>query len=304
MGENENLNAVTEETNDGFMDGWDSPETSFAETEQADQPADEAKENGAEEGGKPAEEAGQGEEGKGEESKSGTTDNADAAKTETPAQEQGAQPKTWNVKYMGEDKVLAEKDITPEFLQKAMDYDRIRGKYDEFKPTMELFASFARQAGMSVEEYTQHLRTEVKKANGMDETAAKREIALEDREAVVAAKEAAQNESKSASDAQKAKVDTDLAEFRTAFPETYDMAVKDPKVIPESVWAEVRNGMSLTAAYARYAVTQAEQNAKASAEKAQSAEQNAKNAARSTGSMKSAGNDNVQKDDFLLAFGD
>lgn len=304
MGENENLNAMAEETNDGFMDGWDSPEPSFAEEKTADQPENLAEDNGTEDGEAKAEDAGQDEERKGEEGKAETADDADGAKADTPAQGQGAQPKTWNVKYLGEDKVLAEKDITPEFLQKAMDYDRIRGKYDEFKPTMELFASFAKQAGMSVEEYTQHLRTEVKKANGMDETAAKREIALEDREAVVAAKEAEQNAAQSAANAQKTRVDNDLSEFKTAFPETYDMAVKDPKVIPESVWADVRNGMSLTAAYARYAVTQAEQNAKASAEKAQSAEQNAKNAARSTGSMKSAGNDNVQKDDFLLAFGD
>ena len=302
MGENENLNAVTEETNDGFMDGWDSPDTEVF-TDGADRPeGGKTEENAAEESEQQTESGGTGD-AESKEAKADTEAKAENAGTAAPAQEKADVPKAWNVKYMGEEKVLTEKDITPEFLQKAMDYDRIRGKYDEAKPTMELFAAFAKEAGMSVGDYMQYLRTEVKKAAGMDEAAAKREIALEDREAAVTAKEAAQNESRSAAEAQKAKVDSDLKEFKEAFPNIYEQAVKDPKAIPETVWTDVQKGMSLTAAYARYAVAQAEQNAKASAEKAQSAEQNVKNASRTTGSMKSAGSDSALKDDFLMGFG-
>lgn len=79
-----------------------------------------------------------------------------------------------------------------------------------------------------------------------------------------------------------------LAEFAKAFPEAYHRAKEDPDAIPEAVWADVRAGMSLTAAYARYTVGQTAR-----------ARQSQVNAQRATGSMRSAGSDSKNKDPFL-----
>lgn len=86
-------------------------------------------------------------------------------------------------------------------------------------------------------------------------------------------------------------VDRGIAEFAKAFPEAYGRAKADPGTIPEAVWADVRAGMSLTAAYARYAVAQTAR-----------VRQSQMNAQRSTGSMRSAGSDSKGKDAFLAGF--
>ena len=92
----------------------------------------------------------------------------------------------------------------------------------------------------------------------------------------------------------------DIQEFQQTFPE----AAKDPNSIPPQVWADVRNGSSLVAAYARYAVQQARQDAAAAKRETTSVLQNQRNAERSTGSMQSAGDGLKSKDPFLEGWGD
>ena len=92
----------------------------------------------------------------------------------------------------------------------------------------------------------------------------------------------------------------DIAEFQKTFPD----AAKDPKSIPAEVWADVRNGSTLVAAYAKYTVAQAKAAQQAAEQRAESTAQNQKNAVRSTGSMKSAGENLNSKDPFLEGWGD
>ena len=167
---------------------------------------------------------------------------------------------------------------------------------------MELFGAFAKQAGMSVQDYVAHIRLQAKQSQGMSTEEAKRSIDLEDREAAVSAKEAAeaqrQQEAAQARQAQNsadARRQADIAEFQKTFPD----AAKDPKSIPAEVWADVRNGSSLVSAYAKYAVAQANAKAQAAEQKAETTSQNQRNAGRSTGSMKSAGENIESKDPFL-----
>ena len=204
---------------------------------------------------------------------------------------------------MGETRNFGVDDITPELLQKGLDYDRIRSKYDEAKPVVEMFSEFARRAGMSLGDFAKHIRTQAKQAGGMSEDEAKRTVELEDREAAVAAQEAQRQEATNAKTAKTARIQADLAEFEKAFPDVYKQAKSDPKAIPESVWKDVNGGLSLTAAYARYTVNAAKAAAQEAQQRAAAAEQTQKNAARSTGSMKSAGNDAKNTDAFLAAFG-
>jgi colicin import membrane protein/SWI/SNF-related matrix-associated actin-dependent regulator 1 of chromatin subfamily A len=275
---------------DAFLEGWGDDVAPVTESE-ADQPAEET------------------------ESEAEVTEETEVAEAEseaeakeTPTEETTAEaeqtvepvaPALWEVKHMGEKRSMTAADITPELLQKGLDYDRIRSKYDESKPVTELMAQFAKKANMSITEYVKIIRTEALRAGGMSEDEAARSVALEDREAAVAAAEAEQRERAEAEAKVKSRVDADLAEFAKAFPDVYKQAESDPKAIPESVWAQVNSGaLSLTAAYSRYAVEQANASAAAAREAAAAEVQNAKNAARSTGSMQSAGNDNHQIDPF------
>lgn len=285
---------------DAFLAGWGSD----GETEQvAEDHSAEALEAGEKAGtpvtGEGTDKAGKPEEG-GNAAQEGDPKGSEGPGAETEPTKQAAP--TWTVKHMGEEKILGAEDVTPELLQKGLDYDRIREKYDEAKPVMAMFTEFARQAGMSVADYAKFIRAEAKKAGGMSEADAKRAVDLEDREAAISEKEAAAQEESSAKEQGEARVQADLAEFAKAFPEIFEQAKSDPKVIPQSVWADIHRGLSLTAAYSRYAVAKAQEEAKAAREGAAADSENRRNAERSAGSMQSVGKDKKTSDPFLDGF--
>lgn len=279
----------TTETPDGFLDGWDDTPSEEA----ADQQAERAEVETEQQEETPA-----------------ASEGENASETEeTPAQEPQAEqapavPKTWELRHMGQTRTVGEAEMTV-LAQKGMDYDRIRTKYDESKPVMELFSHLAREAGMDISAYVADMRAKVKQISGMSEADAKRAVALEDREAAIAAKEAVQTQRQADANATaqaKAAADmrrrADIAEFKREFPD----AAKDPKAIPKEVWTEVNRGSTLVAAYSRYAVAQAKAAQAAAERSAAASAQNQTNAARSTGSMKSAGESSKGHDDFLDAF--
>ena len=217
-----------------------------------------------------------------------------------------ARPQTWELRHMGEVRQANEAEMVA-LAQKGMDYDRIRSQYDEFKPVMEMVNRFANQQGLNTKDYISMLRTQAKQAEGLSEADARRSVELEDREAVVAAAEAERQAQQDAmAQAQRAEAEAasrrqaDIQEFQQTFPE----AAKDPNSIPPQVWADVRNGSSLVAAYARYAVQQARQDAADAKRETASVQQNQRNAERSTGSMRSAGDGLKSKDPFLEGWED
>lgn len=281
---------------DAFLDGWDDSETEIA----ADQPGQDADDEAETDGEHPEEDAADTDTDEGEaettaeqQEEGGSQQNAEDGEKPEPA---------WVIKHNGTELTVKAGDITLELLQKGVDYDRIRSKYDEAKPVMEMFSGLAKANGMSVQDYIRVVRSAVKKAEGLNDEEAQRAIDLEDREAAVSAREAEQQENEAAANQQSAQIDSAIREFASAFPDVYKQAELDPKTIPESVWADVRSGMSLTAAYARYAVESANSAAKAAQDKADAAVLNQKNSARSAGSMQSAGNDSKQKDAFLIGW--
>ena len=304
MEENTSLSVEQESADqqDAFLEGWgdDSPEAEESADQQDQKPEEKADRADEAEAAEPADGA-ENADAAAETAQSETKD--EGAENGGGQQEEQKAPQTWNVKHMGQEKTLGVADVTPELLQKGLDYDRIRGKYDEAKPVMEMFGQFAAKAGMSIPDYVKLIRQEAKRAGGMSEAEAQRAVELEDREAAVSAREAEQKAEDSAKDAGDAKVKADLAEFAKAFPEVYEQAKSDPKMIPDSVWKDVNGGISLTAAYSRYAVAQANEKVRAAEDRAAAAAQNRKNNLRSTGSMKSAGNDARTSDPFLEGFG-
>lgn len=299
MEENTTGMETAEQTSDAFLEGWDDVSDAAAdqpenqdrkESEPNKEAADGQAEDGKEQGAEPA--------GKGADTQS---ENSQEAKASEPAPDKEAAPKTWELRHLGEVKSVDEGGMIA-LAQKGLDYERIREKYDESKPVMELFGQFAQKAGMSVPDYVVYIRTQAKKVNGMSEAEAKRAVELEDREAAVSAKEAQQAQSEAEQTAaEKAKTDAaakrraDIADFQKNFPD----AAKEPEKIPPEVWAAVRGGESLSMAYAKYAIKQAQTARDAAEHKAASTEQNQKNASRSSGSMKTAGNEHKSRDPFL-----
>lgn len=302
----ENMN-VQEEQNadqhDAFLDGWgdeqtaqDAPETS--ETAEGEDTTEEVTETASEtEGAQSAPDGGAAE----------TAAEAGAeAQTETTEQKADAPEKTWTLRHMDETKNVGEAEMVT-LAQKGMDYDRIRAKYDESKPAMEILSIFAKQKGVSVADYVSFLRTEAKKADGLSEAEARRSIELEDREAAVTAREAEQAAERQAAEqanaaanaaAQRRKADID--EFAREYPDV----ARNPDAIPKEVWDAVAAGSSLTVAYAKYTAKQAREEAERTRSAAQAAQQNVKNAARSTGSMQSAGQNAGGRDPFLEGWGE
>lgn len=295
MDENENMDldqeAEVQNQDDAFLSGWDGEPTTGAADQQ------DAEDEGQE---PPAE----GSEAEGEEEKAGG-DEPDRAgdKPAENAEEAAPAEQTWEVNHLGERKTMRAQDITPELLQKGLDYDRVREQYDSSKPIMSMVGELARQTGVGVADYVRMVRTEAKRGQGLNEDEAKRAVELEDREAAVAAKEAQEAKEDAARQDSEAVVRRNLEEFSKAFPEVYAKARTDTSAIPDSVWADVSGGMSLTAAYAKYAVAEADKVVKAAEDRAKTAEQNRKNGERSTGSMKSAGSDAKSKDPFLDGWG-
>ena len=298
MEENTSTAVDLEQTSDGFMEGWEEP-AAESQADQLEAPAAETQAEGsAGDGAGMAESQESPQSGQEESPQEPAQVQQTADAPEEPVQQT---PRVWNLRYMDDVRQVGESDMVA-LAQKGLDYDRIRTRYDESKPVMELFGSFAQQAGMTIPEYVAHIRTQAKQAQGLSEPEARREVALEDREAVVAAAEAqrqalasAQQSEAAARQREDARRMADIQRFQEKFPD----AARDPKSIPQEVWERGRSGVSLVESYEDYLLAQAE-TARAEAEqRAAASAQNQTNAVRTTGSMRSAGENLPSRDPFL-----
>ena len=100
------------------------------------------------------------------------------------------------------------------------------------------------------------------------------------------AAQSAVNQQKTAAPDRSERVKADLDEFARIFPDAYHRASSDISSMPEKVWEGVRGGLSLAASYAKYGMD------------------SGRNASRSTGSMRSAGQEFKSSDPFLEGWGD
>lgn len=214
--------------------------------------------------------------------------------TETPAE--ADQPFTVN--YLGETKTVSRDEATT-FIQKGMDYDRIKEKWEQAKsekPKSEFYESFikdlAESSGLSVEGFLDSVKARMliasatKDGKEMSETEAmdKARIAREKALTPVAEEtpteqpaEARQQENRQAS----------FLRFAQEYPDV------KPSDIPKTVWEDYAGGKGdLADLYARYENKQLKQELEAM-------KQNEKNRARSTGSRQTAGANGKDKFDEL-----
>ena len=165
--ENEALNTQeSTETTDAFLDGWDN-DAAVGETEQGgetkpNQSSEQQTEENAQAETPAAEQGSDGSQSKPETNGGAGGENAQQTQQQEATQPKADEPKMWTLRYMDADKQVSESEMIT-LAQKGMDYDRIRGKYDESKPVMELFGSFAKQAGMSISDYLSAIRTQAKR---------------------------------------------------------------------------------------------------------------------------------------------
>lgn len=281
---------------DGFLEGWDDDvSVGPAPDVEADTFPEDAQEPAADEQEPAPDEA---EDVPGEE----TLPEPDAP------QKPQETPRTWTLNRQGQPVIVGEQDLAA-LAQRGLDYDRLQAELNESKPFLELFRGFAADANMTPQEYLSELRARALQARGMTPEEARRAVELEDREAVVRQREAAeqsrQAQIRQAQEQQRqleARRNAEVREFIAVFP---DAAREE---IPPEVWQGVQQGLSLTASYARYANAKAAEQAQADEEARQQAEaarkQNAANAARSAGSLRSAGNNHAPKDPFLEGWED
>lgn len=208
-------------------------------------------------------------------------------------------PKVWDLQHLGERRSVNEAEMVA-LAQQGLDYQRIRDKYDEAKPVMELFGAFAREAGMSIQDYTDYIRMQAKQASGMSEDEARRTVDLEDREAIVSEQERQMDAwelEQSNRNAEEQRRANDIADFSRHFKD----AAASPETIPPEVWEGVRQGDSLSLAYAMHSLTGANERISQLEQQLHAVQQNQKNEERSTGSMNSAGAAERRSNDPFLA---
>lgn len=237
-----------------------------------------------------------------------TNAEGEATKPEAEAETQPEptpEPETFTLKHLGEERTVGRDEVIA-LAQQGMDYARIRdklaestSKYDKLYDWIKLLAG-----NQSVEDFM--FNAEVARAKamyGLDNNMAVERVKLDrERRELDAERKRAEARQKDAETQQTAqsKIRDEYDAFVKAYPEVASKYVTDKSVIPDEVWADVRNGKSLSEAYSKYSAKKeisdakkaaADKDAEISRLKAEleAEKQNKKNKSRSSGSMSTDG---------------
>jgi len=233
-----------------------------------------------------------------EETEETTEDTKDDANTEVDGADEDnetddtkgqASNQKYVCKYMGEE-IEVGNDRVPELLQKGLDYDRIKEKYNNLKKfngrdaQIEFLDRMAQKANCSVEDImlewdaSQLQSDELAKGNEISLDEAKVRI-LKQHKSDPAPKADPVEEDDKVNAADKRK--EDFAKFKAEYPDV------DAKSIPQEIWNDYRDGKgSLEYLYSRYEL-------KKLREENEIIKQNKKNSSRTVGSAKSHGRKTV-----------
>ena len=255
------------EVNASYNDDWDDITLTDDDLEEGAEPAEEEEATEAED----------------------TADQPEAEAEETAAEpEQTETDQSFELKHLDEVRTV-NRDEVIQLAQKGMDYDRVRGKYDEAKPQIEWYSKnatsvkwmedIAQKQGMTFEELVDQTRAQIMADETNQSLAVCRGIVANERKAAELEKE------KARMDTPEARKQRDIQDFIREYPEQ----AKNPEALPKEVWAAVNNGETLVNAYRAYELkevkAQLEQQKIEAARKAQEE----KNRARSTGSLSTSG---------------
>lgn len=215
------------------------------------------------------------------------------------------EPETFTLKHLGEERTVGRDEVIA-LAQQGMDYARIRDKLTESTSKYDELYNWMKQlaGNQSVEDFMFNVEVERAKAMyGLDNNMARERVKLDrERRELDAERKRAEARQKDAEAQQTAQnnIRTEYDAFVKAYPEVASKYLSDKSVIPDEVWADVRNGKSLTEAYSKYSAKKeisdakkaaADKDAEISRLKAEleAEKQNKKNKSRSSGSMSTDG---------------
>lgn len=252
-----------------------------------------------------------------------TSEEADDDKAEKdgaegePEAEKPVPEQKFEVKVNGEKREVSYQDA-PTWIQKGMDYDRVKGQLetarqekdslqaelDAAKAQTDILKEAAEQSGVSVEQLLEGVHIGVLKAKGMSEAEARAEIRnmrlekqIQDlsRQKQAPAAEPVQPPA----DDKETRAQRDLEEFNKNFPD-----VQLTKELVEKLVDDVQKGLSLTSAYLKYENERLKAEAKQRQQQETARTQNKKNRAKTPGSQNDSGGKRTKDaaDDFFAAF--
>lgn len=200
------------------------------------------------------------------------------AVNETPKQAteqstQQSEPKqAFKVKYLHEEKEIPYEEA-PTYIQKGMDYDRVRAKYEESKPVLSFVESLAQQNGMSVPDYLKAVE-DYQRQQEIEALASQRSLDPElAEELYLLRQERQQREVQKQQQEVQERQNKEYVDFLNAYPDL------KPEEIPTDVWRiKAEEGLPLKAAYKIYKAEQLESQLNTK-------QANQKNAEASTGSL-------------------
>jgi hypothetical protein len=191
----------------------------------------------------------------------------------TPKEETPKEHK-FKVKVLHEEKELTESEALP-YIQKGMDYDRVKSQYEETKAEKQFIEKLAKKYGMEPAQFKKELETAAEEAQLTEfrQKGIPDDIAKEIVDNRAFRTEIKEKESKQA---EEVRMKNEVAAFLAEYPEV------KAESIPPSVWQDVDKGIPLTRAYAWYESKSSREEA---AKKQKIAETNQKNAESSTGGL-------------------
>lgn len=230
---------------------------------------------------------------------------------ETAAEDTGAEadgesevkepePETFTLKHLDETRTVGRDEVVA-LAQKGMDYDRMRGKYDDvsarLKEIDDWFSEYT--SGKDFNTFRDDVEAaRLAQQRGIDKATALERIKLDRERKALEAERQKATQAEGEAEAQKRKAAEDIKEFNKRFPDVAAKLATDKDAVPQEVWDAVRRGERLVDAYDKYTAKQdaaakdarikeLEEQLKAKAQ----TDKNKKNAERSTGSQKSDGED-------------
>lgn len=218
---------------------------------------------------------------------------ATAEAAEKPHEE--STPSFISVKYDKETRQVSMEDA-PGWIQKGMNYDRVKAKLDAQQETMDLLSVISEKVGVPVDKLLDELHVNAVKGTGKTEAEARAIIKAEKLERQLQAQQSAKKAEETQPGADLSRGQRELAEFRKAFPD-----VNLDTELVEKIRPDIQAGMSLTSAYLKQEnarlKAEAEKLAQEQRRKEAAAAQNLKNQRSAPGSQQDSGGKR-QKDDF------
>lgn len=213
-----------------------------------------------------------------------TTNNDTQQTTQQTTTEQST-PQAFKVKYLHEEKEVPY-DEAPTYIQKGMDYDRVKGKYEETKPVLSFVEELAQESGMSVQEYLQAAR-EYREAEKIRALAEKEGISEELAQRLTKLERNEQDrQHQEHQRQQEARKNQEYNEFFTYFESENGRSFDGTKdAIPDEVWQGVAKGKTLLDSYQSYEARMLKDKVKELESKLQTQQTNVSNNATSTGSV-------------------